>query len=127
MGEPVKIVDLVRKMIQLAKYVLDQDIEIKFTSVRPGEKLQEELINPDETAMPTFHNKIKTLITKPPEVLNFEVGLDVFYRVTKKGETDDIIKTLWTLGTGDEPGADLSRRLMILFLKRYQNSTNKSF
>ena len=107
MGKPVKIVDLARKMIQLAGYVPDQDIEIKFTGVRPGEKLQEELINPDETAVPTFHKKIKILKTKTPEVPDFGARLDALYRIAINGNHDEIIKTLWSLGAMDEQDADL--------------------
>jgi len=106
MGKPVKIVDLARKMIQIAGYVPDQDIEIKFTGVRPGEKLQEELINPDETAAPTFHKKIKILNTKAPEVPDFETKLDALYRIAKNSNHNETIKTLWSLGTGEEQGAD---------------------
>ena len=106
MGEPVKIVDLARKMIQLAGYVPDQDIEIKFTGIRPGEKLQEELINPDETAVSTFHKKIKILNTKAPEIPNFEARLDDLYCIAKKGNHDEIIKTLWSLGEEGAPEPD---------------------
>lgn len=58
MGEPVKIVDLAKKMIQLSGLVLGRDIEIKFTGLRPGEKLFEELLHSNENTIPTYHNKI---------------------------------------------------------------------
>ncbi len=58
MGEPVKIVDLAKKMIQLSGLILDRDIEIKFTGLRPGEKLFEELLHSNENTIPTYHNKI---------------------------------------------------------------------
>ncbi|HLJ50414.1 MAG TPA: nucleoside-diphosphate sugar epimerase/dehydratase [Bryobacteraceae bacterium] len=59
MGEPVKIVDLARNMIRLAGFVPDDDIEIRFTGMRPGEKLFEELTMDGEDVLPTYHNKIK--------------------------------------------------------------------
>lgn len=55
MGEPVKIVDLATRMIQLS----GADIEIVFSGLRPGEKLYEELLNDKEETLPTFHPKIK--------------------------------------------------------------------
>jgi FlaA1/EpsC-like NDP-sugar epimerase len=62
MGEPVKILDLAKKMIRLGGMVPGRDIDIKFTGLRPGEKLYEELLNKEEEVIPT-HNK-KILIAK---------------------------------------------------------------
>ena len=45
MGEPVKIMDLAEKMIKLAGHTVNEDIELKITGLRPGEKLYEELLN----------------------------------------------------------------------------------
>ena len=56
MGEPVKIVDLAKRMIQFSGA---KDIEIKFTGLRDGEKLYEEVLNDKEITLPTFHPKIK--------------------------------------------------------------------
>jgi FlaA1/EpsC-like NDP-sugar epimerase len=58
MGEPVKIVDLARDMIELCGMVPGDDIEIQFTGLRPGEKLFEELSVGDENADKTRHSKI---------------------------------------------------------------------
>ena len=52
MGEPVKIIDLARRMIELQGLVPDRDIEIKITGLRPGEKLTEALVDVNETAHP---------------------------------------------------------------------------
>ena len=56
MGEPVKIADLARRMIRLSGA---RNIEIKFTGLRDGEKLYEEVLNDKEVTLPTFHPKIK--------------------------------------------------------------------
>ena len=58
MGEPVKIIDLARKMIEMAGLIPDVDINILYTGLRPGEKLYEELLNNEETTLPTQHEKI---------------------------------------------------------------------
>ena len=55
MGEPVKIVDLARQMIRLAGLRPDEDVQIRFTGLRPGEKLFEELFHGREPATPTGH------------------------------------------------------------------------
>jgi FlaA1/EpsC-like NDP-sugar epimerase len=58
MGQPVKILDLARKMIQLAGLTPDRDIAIRFTGLRPGEKMYEELFKSSENLLPTHHPKI---------------------------------------------------------------------
>lgn len=58
MGKSVKIIELANKMIKLSGFIPNQDIEIKFTGLRPGEKLYEELLNDLENTMPTHHKKI---------------------------------------------------------------------
>ena len=58
MGQPVKIIDLARKMIQLAGLRPDVDIPIHFTGLRPGEKMFEELFKDSENLLPTHHPKI---------------------------------------------------------------------
>ena len=56
MGAPVKIADLAKRMIKLSGAV---GVEIKFTGLRDGEKLYEEVLNEQETTLPTFHEKIR--------------------------------------------------------------------
>jgi FlaA1/EpsC-like NDP-sugar epimerase len=58
MGRSVKIVDLAKKMIRLSGLELDKDIKIKFSGLRPGEKLKEELLNNGENTIGTHNPKI---------------------------------------------------------------------
>jgi len=58
MGKPIKIVDLAKKMIQLAGLEEGKDIDIVFSGLRPGEKLYEELLSSAELTLPTHHHKI---------------------------------------------------------------------
>lgn len=58
MGTPVKIADLARRMIELVGLVPGKDIEIKYTGLRPGEKLYEELLATKENTLPTENEKI---------------------------------------------------------------------
>ncbi len=81
MGKPVKIMDLAKKMIRLAGFKPDVDIEIKIVGLRPGEKLYEELLNDKAKNLPTHHEKIMIA----------EEICDEFNEVS--GAIDDIIKS----------------------------------
>jgi FlaA1/EpsC-like NDP-sugar epimerase len=59
MGEQVRIIDLARNMIRIAGKIPDEEIEIRITGLRPGEKLYEEICTDGENMVPTFHEKIK--------------------------------------------------------------------
>lgn len=71
MGNPVKIIDLAKKMIRLAGFVPDKDIAIKVVGLRPGEKLYEELLNDNAKTLATHHNKIMIAIEEGEK--NFDV------------------------------------------------------
>ncbi|MEO0490451.1 MAG: polysaccharide biosynthesis protein, partial [Cyanobacteria bacterium J06659_2] len=58
MDEPVKIYDLATQMIQLSGLIPEEDIQIKITGLRPGEKLYEELLISGDSVRPTHHPKI---------------------------------------------------------------------
>lgn len=70
MGVPVKILDLAHKMIRLSGKEPNKQIEIKFTGLRPGEKLFEELLSDGESTLPTHHPKI--MVARMREVLPYE-------------------------------------------------------
>lgn len=59
MGTPVRITDLAKRMIRLAGFEPGVDIAIKYTGLRPGEKLYEELLSDDENTLPTDHSSIR--------------------------------------------------------------------
>jgi FlaA1/EpsC-like NDP-sugar epimerase len=85
MGTPVKIAELAENMIKLSGYKLNVDIEVKFTGLREGEKLYEELLIDDEGITKTEDDLI--YIAKPTDIDN--VGL-----FTKLAELEDNIENI---------------------------------
>ena len=67
MGEPVRIADMARRMIQLAGYNPDEDIKIEYIGLRPGEKLYEEVLANEENTAPTSHGRIRVANVRPME------------------------------------------------------------
>lgn len=72
MGEPFKIVDLARDLVRLSGLRVDDDIEIQFIGMRPGEKLYEELRVEGEKHVPTTHSKIT--VVESTEENGFEIN-----------------------------------------------------
>ena len=64
MGESVKIAHLAARMIELAGYEVDKDIKIKYTGLRPGEKLYEEVLATEENTVPTSHDRIRIAMVR---------------------------------------------------------------
>jgi FlaA1/EpsC-like NDP-sugar epimerase len=75
MGKLVKIIDLANKMIRLSGLTPGVDIDIKFTGLRPGEKLHEELLNTEENTIATYHDQI--LIARVKEYDYAEVSENI--------------------------------------------------
>lgn len=95
MGESVKIIDLAKKMIQLSGLELGKDIEIKYTGLRPGEKLYEEVLSDEEQTIPTHHPQILiakmreqelTSLEKIEELVNFKYDQNNRHLVKKMKE-----------------------------------------
>lgn len=88
MGEPVKIYDLAVSLIKLSGYVPDQDIEIKVTGLRPGEKLYEELLMGEEGLEKTAHDKI--FVAEPLDITmeNIEDKLRLLNTLLEKDNVD---------------------------------------
>ena len=68
MGEPVKVVDLARQLIELSGLIPDEDIDIEFVGLRPGEKLFEELQHTDKNTKSTEHEKIFCFVSEPRDL-----------------------------------------------------------
>jgi FlaA1/EpsC-like NDP-sugar epimerase len=94
MGQSVRIVDLAKRMISLSGLTLGKDIQIRFTGLRPGEKLYEELLNSKENTIPTHHPRI--LIAKVREYDAGEVALqiDELIRLAGSGHEKDVVQKM---------------------------------
>ncbi len=76
MGESVKIFDLAKKMIHLSGRKYPEDIDIKITGLRPGEKLYEELLSNEENTIPTYNEKIMIAKTENMHVDQIKAKID---------------------------------------------------
>ena len=95
MGEQVKVADLARNMIVLSGLVPDQDIQIVYSGLRPGEKLYEELFDDAEQILPTSHIKIRRAIS-PPEMQSdrLDQAIAALETAVSHGDDDELIRRL---------------------------------
>lgn len=94
MGKPVKIVDLAARMIELAGYKTNEDIEIQFTGLRPGEKLYEEVLSDEENTIPTHHKKIKIAKVRRYEYEDIVETYDEFERLSRSVQIWETVKLM---------------------------------
>ena len=94
MGKPVKILDLARNMIRLAGYIPEKDIPIIFTSLRPGEKLYEELLNQKETTLPTTNEKIMVARVREFDFDQISGEVDQLIATSRQGKPFTTVKMM---------------------------------
>ena len=95
MGEPVRIIDLARRLITLSGFQPDKDVEIVFTGLRPGEKLHEELYWQGEGIVPTENKKITMW---KPNGLDAATLFSQLTELEKSIEANDLGRVITTLG-----------------------------
>ncbi len=94
MGDSVKIYDLALKMIKLSGLVLDKDISIVFTGLRPGEKLFEELLADQENTMPTHHHQILIAKVKEYDFDTISAAIADLIALFEKQDNNRIVKMM---------------------------------
>ena len=97
MGAPVKIVDLARDLILLSGLEPDKDIEIRFSGIRPGEKLFEELSTTGEGLQRTSHPKIFTGSYASPALPALRAEFETLGALCDSASTDAIRQALGQL------------------------------
>ena len=91
MGQPVKIADLAKRMIKLSGA---KNVEIKFTGLRPGEKLYEEVLNELEGTKPTFHEKIRIAEVREYDYDEVCKAIDTLIEISKHYDPMKTVKMM---------------------------------
>lgn len=96
MGEPVKIYDLAKSLIELSGYTLGKDMNIEITGMRPGEKLYEELLMDEENLQKTNHEKIFITQSMDFTMDDIEHKLEMFRKIINHEDStkEEIKKTM---------------------------------
>lgn len=94
MGKPVKIIDMAKKMIQLAGFEEGKDIKIVFSGLRPGEKLYEELLATAELTLPTHHEKISIAKVRVYPYEDANKSICDLIAVTKSKKNEEIVRKM---------------------------------
>ncbi len=102
MGEPVRIIDLAKELIELSGLRVGEDIEIKITGLRPGEKLFEELLADGEN-IATEHERIYIASIERTDIKKIKSSLVLLKEQAKKPNKEAIISTLQGLVAGYQP------------------------
>ena len=91
MGKPVKIADLAKRMIKLSGA---KNIEIKYTGLRPGEKLYEEVLNEQEDTKPTFHEKIRIAEVREYDYDQVSKDIDELVEISKHYDDMETVRKM---------------------------------
>ena len=94
MGEPVKILDLAKRMIKLAGLTPDKDIKIEFTGLRPGEKLFEELLNKKDESIPTYNKKIMISMCRTQDPKLVDRSTEILIQLAFENKDIEVVKQM---------------------------------
>jgi len=104
MGKPVKIIDLAKNMIKLSGFKPGKDIPIEIKGIRPGEKLEEELVNTGEMTEETRNIKIKRVITDTMPINMMNKHLEALKGLIAKGDDEALMNKLKEIVKNNESG-----------------------
>jgi FlaA1/EpsC-like NDP-sugar epimerase len=107
MGEQIKIVDLAHNVIRLSGFIPEEEIPLKFVGLRPGEKLQEDLVGRDEVAKPTSIERV--LHVEPrftPDLSDLATQVAVLEQFAQSGDQGAVLKKLHEIVPTYQPMSD---------------------
>jgi FlaA1/EpsC-like NDP-sugar epimerase len=112
MGQPVKIVDLARNLILLSGLMPEEDIKIKFTGMRPGEKLYEELSTLLEDTIPTDHEKVRIFVGNGGQENDAQRWLDLLHEICMARDIGRLVVALKEIVLDYNPSRQLLKRMI---------------
>jgi len=93
MGEPIRILDLARHMITMAGHVPEVDVKIEIIGLRPGEKLEEELLAGDESVLRQLDRKV-SVVRSPPPPARLEQMVSELARAAAREDAEAVVQLL---------------------------------
>jgi len=112
MGQPVKIVDLARNLILLSGLKPDQDVNIEFTGMRPGEKLYEELSSLLEDTVSTDHEKVRIFVGNGVPEEDIQTWINSLRKICEARDAGRLVVALKELVLDYNPSTHLLRRIL---------------
>ena len=92
MGKPVKIADLAKRMIMLSN--AEDRVQIKYTGLRPGEKLYEEVLSNEENTKPSFHEKIRIANVREYDHESVKKDIEELIAISMKYDDMETVKKM---------------------------------
>jgi FlaA1/EpsC-like NDP-sugar epimerase len=103
MGNPRRVLDMAREMIELAGFEPEKDIPIAITGLRPGEKMHEELAGIGETPSPTVFEKIFEICPPPFKEAVFRNHINALIQAAQRGDQKELYALLYSMELGYSP------------------------
>jgi FlaA1/EpsC-like NDP-sugar epimerase len=113
MGQPMKIADLAKSLVLLSGLQPDRDIEIKYTGLRPGEKMFEELNLEDERLVHTSHPKIRSYVSDQNlDAAQVRASLTQLRQIAERQDVAGLVLILKDLIPDYNPGSELLKSVL---------------
>jgi len=109
MGNPRKVLDLAKEMVALCGLEPEKDIQIEITGLRPGEKLEEELVRRDEQVAPTRFEKLSMITPELPDANEVTTRVTKLVQAARENDREAVYEALANIGIGYRPNSGETR------------------